>query len=119
MLPRPFRLTRQQDFSRVYRRGISAVYPAFVLHRKKTAGQTRFGFSVSKKLGHAVVRNRVRRRLRHGVYELYHLFPEGFDYVFVARTGAVDMEWQELLQQLRRAARAAAKAQGGPYGRLP
>ena len=100
MLPRCFRLKRQQDFHRVYRRGESRAYPAFVLHRKNNGGGKRFGFSVSKKLGNAVARNRVRRRLR----------PAGADYVFVARSAAVDLEWSELERQIKKAASDSAKA---------
>ncbi len=110
MLPRCFRLKRQQDFHRVYRRGESRAYPAFVLHRKNNGGGKRFGFSVSKKLGNAVARNRVRRRLRHAVYAAADLFPPGADYVFVARSAAVDLDWSELERQIKKAASDSAKA---------
>ena len=104
MLPGSLRLKRQQDFNRVYKRGASAAYPAFVLHRRPNGGGRRFGFSVSKKVGNAVVRNRVRRRFRHAVYGLRELFPDGADYIFVARTAAVNMAFGQLEQELRRAA---------------
>ncbi len=62
-----------------------------VLYAKKNRlGQNRIGITVSKKLGGAVVRNRVRRRLR----EVYRLnedrFLPGYDIVVVARSRAVD-----------------------------
>ena len=104
MLPGCLRLKRQQDFNRVYKRGVSAAYPAFVLHRRPNGGGRRFGFSVSKKVGNAVARNRVRRRFRHAVYGLRELFPDGADYIFVARTAAVNMAFGQLEQELRRAA---------------
>ena len=110
MLPRCFRLKRQLDFHRVYRRGESRAYPAFVLHRKPNGGEKRFGFSVSKKLGNAVVRNRVRRRLRHAVFGAVDAFPQGADYVFVARSAAVDLDSRELERQIRKAAADSAKA---------
>lgn len=108
MLPGGLRLKRQQDFNRVYKRGVSRAYPAFVLHRRHTGSGRRFGFSVSKRLGNAVSRNRVRRRLRHAVYGLRELFPAGADYVFVARSAAARTDWTQLEQQLRRAAADAA-----------
>ncbi|MBR5430062.1 MAG: ribonuclease P protein component [Firmicutes bacterium] len=110
MLPGPYRLKRQQDFSRVYKRGASSAYPAFVLHRRGNGGGRRFGFSVSKKLGNAVCRNRVKRRFRHAVYALRDCFPPGADYVFVARTAAARMSYAQLEQELRRAAADAAGA---------
>ena len=109
MLPGCLRLKRQQDFNRVYKRGVSAAYPAFVLHRRPNGGGRRFGFSVSKKVGNAVVRNRVRRRFRHAVYGLRELFPDGADYIFVARTAAVNMDFGQLEQELRRAAADSAR----------
>jgi ribonuclease P protein component len=68
-----------------------------VLYARKNGTNTnRVGITVSKKLGHAVVRNRVRRRLR----EVYRLsedkFQSGWDIVVVARSKAVTAEFQKL-----------------------
>ena len=64
--------------------------------RKNRTGTNRVGITVSKKLGHAVVRNRVRRRLRE-VYRLNEAsFQPGWDIVVVARTRAVSCGFSEL-----------------------
>ena len=59
-------------------------------------GRNRLGVTVSTKLGHAVVRNRVRRRLR----EIFRLnqggLAQGYDMILVARTRAVGAEYREL-----------------------
>ena len=64
--------------------------------RRNREGLNRVGITVSKKLGHAVVRNRVRRRLR----EIHRLnerrFQTGWDIVVVARSRAVTAEYAEL-----------------------
>ena len=78
------------EFRRIYRKGKSLVSPQMVLYwQKNRQGQSRLGVTVSTKLGHAVVRNRVRRRFR----ELYRLHkPEmqpGYDVILVARGRAV------------------------------
>ena len=58
------------EFRRTYQKGVSAVSPVMVLYcRKNRLGRNRLGLVSSKKLGHAVVRNRCRRRLRE-VYRL-------------------------------------------------
>lgn len=77
-----------------------------------TAGEPRFGFTVTKKIGGAVVRNRVRRRLKAIVRDLDPALarPE-FDYVVVARSGAVDQPFADLSAEFRRALRHV--------GRLP
>ena len=64
--------------------------------RKNRLGQNRVGITVSKKLGGAVVRNQVRRRLRE-IYRLHEdCFLPGFDIVVVARSQAVGASFQEL-----------------------
>lgn len=75
--------------------------------RRNRAGLNRVGITVSKKLGHAVVRNRIRRRLR----EIYRLneakFQPGWDIVVVARSRAVEAPFARLTDSyLALAARA-------------
>ena len=64
--------------------------------RPNRSATNRVGITVSKKLGHAVVRNRVRRRLR----EVYRLnedrFAPGWDIVVVARSRCIDADFQKL-----------------------
>lgn len=64
--------------------------------RKNHSQQNRVGLTVGKKLGHAVVRNRVRRRLRE-VYRLHEeLFLPGWDIVVVARSRCIKASFQQL-----------------------
>ena len=64
--------------------------------RKNWTATNRVGITASKKLGHAVVRNRVRRRLRE-IYRLHESqFQRGWDIVVVARTRAVDCDFASL-----------------------
>lgn len=95
--------------------------PAFLLETKPRAGERikqpgpRFGFTVTKKLGNAVTRNRIRRRLKAAItaaaLETAHA---GFDYVVVARAVALDRPFPELLEDVRRAMKAVHKPQGNP-----
>ena len=63
-------LKENYEFRRTYQKGVSAVSPVMVLYcRKNRLGRNRLGLVSSTKLGHAVVRNRCRRRLRE-VYRL-------------------------------------------------
>ena len=61
----------------------------------------RFGFTATRKLGGAVVRNRARRRLKAAAALLGpgHARP-GVDYVFVARAGTLDRSWEQLLRDV-------------------
>ena len=71
----------------------------FVLYARKNRTDTnRVGITVSKKLGKAHIRNRVRRRLRE-VYRLHEdQFQPGWDIVVVARTKAIDAPFDQLVK---------------------
>ena len=80
-------------FRRLYRTSGFADGYLVLYARKNRTGGNRIGITVSKKLGHAVVRNRTRRRLRE-VYRLHEdLFQPGWDLVVVARSRAVNAEF--------------------------
>ena len=90
-------LKLNSDFRRVYARGKSAVSPCAVVYcRKNRLGRNRTGYTLSKKLGTAVVRNRVRRRLREIVRLNTAQLRQGYDVVIVARQRAVDVSYQKL-----------------------
>ena len=64
----------------------------------------RFGFTVTKKLGNAVKRNRIRRRLKAAIGELAPASARaGYDYVVVARSAAFDRPFSEILTDLSKA----------------
>ena len=89
-------LKKNHIFRRLYAsKGVANSY--LVLYaRPNRSGWNRIGFTVSKKLGHAVVRNRTRRRLRE-VYRLNEaVFRPGWDIVVVARTRSVDAPFGKL-----------------------
>ena len=107
MLKQTQRLRSRADFRRVYTRGRSHVHPLLVLHvwRRQDA-ERRFGFSVSKKLGGSVVRNRIKRRLREACRGRLESLAPGFDAVVVARApsraasfGQLQSALDELLRQ--------------------
>ena len=90
-------LKENYEFRRMYQRGKSAVSGSMVVYcRKNKLGHNRLGLTASTKLGHAVVRNRCRRRLR----EVYRLnspaLRQGYDLILVARGRTVSAPWKEL-----------------------
>ncbi len=90
-------LKKNHEFRRLYQKGASAVGSGMVIYcRKNKLGRNRLGITVSVKLGHAVVRNRARRRLRE-VYRLNrHRMKEGYDLILVARGRTTTAAWKEL-----------------------
>ncbi|MCD8383303.1 MAG: ribonuclease P protein component [Clostridiales bacterium] len=99
-------LKQNKDFRRLYHRGKYAACATLVLYWSPNRYQSnRLGITVSTKLGNAVVRNRIRRRIR----EIYRLHEEqlrrGIDLVVVARAAAPDAEYQRLDRDFQRLAR--------------
>jgi ribonuclease P protein component len=90
---RRHRLSRSRDFDAVYRHGRSVSTRFLVLYwfaREEPEGEPRLGLAVPKSLGGAVVRNRVKRRLREAWRSLIGDVPAGRDYVLIARPGLAD-----------------------------
>ena len=108
-------LKRNYEFRRVYNKGKSGVSPFLVVYARPNRGaNNRLGVTVSTKLGKAVVRNRVRRRLR----EIYRLSqPEmkrGYDVVLVARSRAVTASYSELARAYRKSCEKLALLEDKP-----
>ena len=102
------RLKRRSDF-RAAAGGVRASGSAFVLQARQRAGDEaiRVGFTVSRQVGNAAERNRVRRRLREIVrlsatVGIAHLRP-GHDYVLIGRRAALTAPFGEMMQELDRA----------------
>ena len=92
-----YSLKKNSDFRWLYAKGKSAATPYLVLYCwKNRLEHNRAGYTVSTKLGHAVVRNRVRRRLREIVRLNRAAVKPGYDLVLVARSRAVDAEYRKL-----------------------
>jgi len=100
------KLTRRADFLAA-NRGRRAPMPGFVLLVRPRADDDptiRVGFTVTKKIGNAVVRNRMKRRLRALVRETFpdHALP-GADHVLIGRSGGVERDYASLAAELKRA----------------
>ena len=98
-MQRQNRLSQNRQFNYVYRRGKKASCKEMSLLYVRSK-EKRVGFSVSKKVGVAVVRNRTKRRLRESVRPLLPQLKSGL-YVFVARPAAADLSFQELGSRVR------------------
>jgi ribonuclease P protein component len=103
----PPRLTRRAEFLRAASRGRKAARPGLVLQALAQPGAPlRVGFTATKKLGGAVVRNRSKRRLREAIRLTAAEVPlAGYDLVLIAREATATRPWPELLGDLRGALR--------------
>jgi ribonuclease P protein component len=105
--PKRGRLSRSAEFERVYRQGRSVGNRFLVLYAFPRTGATgadgpRLGLSVSRKVGGAVDRNRVKRLLREAFAGEAERVPADHDVVLVARPEARDLAEREGLEGVRR-----------------
>lgn len=115
------RLTRRSDFLAA-RSGRNWRTRSLVLQARRRSGDggdstARFGFTATKALGNAVKRNRARRRLREAVRRVAGGNARaGFDYVLIAREGALTLDFAVIVEDLRTAF-TRVHGSGGASGR--
>lgn len=110
-----YRLRTDAQFKRVRGAGRSWANPLAVLYvLPNEEGVTRVGFSVGKRVGKAVTRNRVKRLLREAVRVRLPVITPGYDLVFIARSPIVDAPFSEVdgaVDELLRRARLVTTAE--------
>jgi ribonuclease P protein component len=116
--PRRRRLSRSAEFERVYRQGRSKgnrflVLYAFARSEGADDAGPRLGLSVSRRVGGAVERNRVKRVLREAFWQEAERLPAGSDYVVVARPDARDLAAREGMPGMRGALAELVDGLGG------
>jgi ribonuclease P protein component len=114
---RRFRLTEKERFRLVRQTGVSYTHPLLVLCLlANDQPYSRCGFTVSRRLGKAVERNRVRRRLSEAVRLMWDLIAPGWDVVWVARPAIQSADFAEIQEaciRLLKRGRALQAAETG------
>lgn len=109
MLSRAHRLTSKKDYSRIFDKGRPFRATGLMMKVVTNGLQvSRIGFVVSTKVAkRAVVRNRLKRRMREHARRLIGLLPPGLDIVFIARPEAAKFEFKEVIGAMNEALRRA------------
>jgi ribonuclease P protein component len=95
-------LKKNKEFRRVYENGNSYATRNLVIYVLKAKNSyNRYGFSVSKRIGNAVTRNKLKRRLREIIreFEKKELF-QAQDVIFIARKPVVNLDYQRLKKEV-------------------
>lgn len=102
-MKRCYSLKRNKEFRRVYRKGSSRANElmALVFIKSRTPALTHIGFSVSKKIGNSVCRNRIKRRLRSAFDPLLGIIKPGYDIIVIARAPVAGAEYTAICAAAR------------------
>lgn len=100
-IPKKERLKEGTKFSLLFRRGRSLHDKLLVLYYLPRTGEERqAGFSVGKKLGNAVVRNRIKRKMKAAYREFFQNVPHGYYVLFIGRKGIRHVSYWEIRQSM-------------------
>lgn len=96
-MEKKYRLRRNIEFKNVYNHGKNYWNRNLVLYIKKNGlEETRVGYTITKKIGNAVVRNKIRRRMQE-IYRLnFSRVKDGYDLIFICKKNTVDLSYKEL-----------------------
>lgn len=97
-----YRVKKEAEFQRVFTQGTSCANRQFVVYMIEKPEQVHFrvGISVGKKIGNAVARNWVKRRIRQSLTELKPQLKQDCDFIVIARPGVAWMEMAEVKDHL-------------------
>lgn len=101
-MKKEYRIKKNDDFQKVFKKGKSFANRQFVVYKLRREDETHFriGLSVSKKIGNAVCRNRIKRCIRQTFHELEQEIDQKNDYIIIARKPAANMDFHEIKKSL-------------------
>lgn len=99
-----YRVKSEKDFQKVFEEGNSKANRQFVIYKlpKKNQSHFRVGISVGKKVGNAVTRNQIKRKIRHALMELNreNFILNEIDFIVIARKPLANMNFKEIKSSL-------------------
>lgn len=110
-MKKAYRVKTEKDFQRVFHKGQSVANRQFVVYVLEKPGQEhyRVGISVGKRLGNAVTRNAVKRKIRQSLQEMDSELKNECDFLVIARKPAATMTTAQLKSSLRHVLKLAER----------
>ena len=112
--PRSVRIVRSSDYQALYKTGYKIYSSHFVLFSRRNAlGHCRLGITASRKVGGAVLRNRVKRLFREIFRRSFNRIPNRFDMVINAKSGCYGVHYEDLCAEFLAAVKKLADRHPG------
>lgn len=104
-----YRIKKNDDFQKIFKKGESFANRQFIIYKlhNENLGHFRIGLSVSKKIGNAVTRNRIKRYIRQAFLEMENEINPHYDYIIIARKPAAEMNFSEVKSSLMHVSKIA------------
>ncbi len=102
IMKKEYRIKTNKEFQQIYKNGKSFANRQFIIYKYKNQDidHFRIGLSVSKKIGNAVIRNRVKRYIRQVFTELKEDINDQYDYIIIARKPVAEMDFFQVKKSL-------------------
>ncbi len=72
----------------------------FNIYYRKTGDENKYGITIPKKTGTAVIRNKIKRRVKNIIDNNKNIVQKGYDYVIIVKKGIVDLTYQDMEKEL-------------------
>ncbi|MBS4750245.1 ribonuclease P protein component [Granulicatella sp. zg-ZJ] len=102
-MKKTYRVKTNKDFKMIFDNRKSKANKQFVVYvlKKEEQEHIRVGLSVSKKLGNAVIRNRIKRKIRRAIFEINDILYKNYDIIIIARNPVVEMSVEDMKSSLK------------------
>lgn len=100
-LPKEIILRDKQEFNKVYNKGRSYVNNSLVIHVLHSNKSSKVGFAVGKKIGNAVIRNRIKRLMRESYRLCQHDICQNVSIILVGRKTLIDADCDTVIKSFR------------------
>ncbi len=96
-MEKKYRIRKNMEFKEIYKDGKNYWNRNLILYvRRNDLKETRVGYTITKKIGNAVIRNKIRRRMKEIYRSNFHNVKEGYDLIFIAKKNVINIPFKEL-----------------------
>ena len=89
-----------REYTEIINTNIYRISKYFIIYYLKTGDENKYGITIPKKTGTAVIRNKIKRRVKNIIDNNKNIVQKGYDYVIIVKKGIVDLTYQDMEKEL-------------------